>query len=117
MANRHPFSKLRAAMSPERQAANAAATKQMIAELPLHELRRARELTQAHIAEMLRVDQAAVSKLERRTDMYVQSLRRFIEAMGGQLVVTAKFAEGEVKISNFDRPPAETIHVREAVRV
>jgi transcriptional regulator with XRE-family HTH domain len=117
MANRHSFSKLRQAMSPERQAANAAATKQMISELPLHELRRARELTQQHIAEMLHVDQAAVSKLERRTDMYVQSLRRFIEAMGGELVVTAKFAEGEVKISNFDTPSAAVIASRQAARV
>jgi hypothetical protein len=46
--------------------------------------------------------QASISKLERRADMYISSLRRFVEAMGGQLEITAKFPEGDVRINQFE---------------
>lgn len=69
-------------------------------EMPLHALREARNLTQ-QLAVQLRSGQAAVSKLERRTDMYVSTLRRFIEAMGGELVV-ARFPDGDVRITGFE---------------
>lgn len=72
-----------------------------LAELPLQELREARQLTQQQLAEHLRSGQAAVSKLERRTDMYVSTLRRFIEAMGGELEIIARFPDGDVRITNF----------------
>ena len=39
--------------------------------------------------------------MEKRVDMYVSSLRSFIQAMGGELEVVAKFPEGHVTISNF----------------
>ena len=41
------------------------------------------------------------SKMEKRTDMYLSTLRSHIEAMGGQLDVIARFPDGAVKISNF----------------
>jgi len=47
------------------------------------------------------VNQAAISKLERRTDMYIGTLRSYIKAMGGDLEVIARFPDGEVRISNF----------------
>ncbi len=71
---------------------------QTIAELPLHRLRSARELTQKQLAETLRVDQPAISRLERRTDMYLSTLRHFIEAMNGQLVIQAVFPDGRYTI-------------------
>ena len=49
----------------------------------------------------LKVGQPAVAKLERRTDMYVSNLRRYIEALGGSLEITARFPEGSVNIVNF----------------
>ena len=49
----------------------------------------------------LAVGQPAVAKLERRTDMYVSNLRRYIEALGGSLEITARFPEGNVNIINF----------------
>src|SRR5690606_26627338 len=70
-------------------------------EMPLHELREARNLTQQQLAAQLRSGQAAVSKLERRADMYVSTLRRFIEAMGGELVILARFPDGDVRITGF----------------
>lgn len=46
----------------------------------MHLLREAREMTQVHPAKVLGVNQAAVSKLERRADMYVSTLQRFVKA-------------------------------------
>ncbi len=71
--------------------------------MPLHELRRARALTQQQLAETLHVSQPAVAKLEQRTDIYVSGLRSYIEAVGGQLRIVAEFPEGEVAISNFSQ--------------
>lgn len=73
----------------------------MLAEMPLQELRLARGLSQQQLAELLHVQQPSIAKLEKRTDMYVSTLRSHIEAMGGQLEVVARFPEGVVKISNF----------------
>ena len=53
------------------------------------------------LAEIPRVQQPAIAKLEKRTDMYLSTLRSHIEAMGGQLEVVARFPDGTVKISNF----------------
>lgn len=55
-------------------------------------------MSQAELAEVLGLNQATISKLERRTDMYLSSLRRFVEAMGGELEISASFPEGRVRI-------------------
>ncbi|WP_230927675.1 XRE family transcriptional regulator [Pseudomonas wenzhouensis] len=73
----------------------------MLAEMPLNELRQARGLSHKVLAEVLHVQQPSIAKLEKRTDMYISTLRSHIEAMGGQLEVIARFPDGAVKISNF----------------
>ena len=75
--------------------------REMLAEMPLHELRRARALTQRDMAKMLKVNQPAVSKLEQRADVYVSSLRSYIEAVGGKLKIVAEYPEREMAITNF----------------
>jgi predicted XRE-type DNA-binding protein len=95
------FAELRAAMSPESQARSEAKAQTMLAEMPLHELRQARGLSQKMLAEILDVQQPSIAKMEKRTDMYISTLRSHIEAMGGQLEVVARFPDGTVKISNF----------------
>jgi DNA-binding transcriptional regulator YiaG len=95
------FSALRAKMSPAAQTRAATRAQKMLAEMPLQELRHAKELSQVKLAEALHVNQAAISKLERRTDMYISTLRSYIKAMGGDLEVIAKFPDGQVRISNF----------------
>ena len=95
------FSELRSKMTPERQTAARARTKQMLAEMPLAELRAARQQTQAQLATILEVNQAAVSKLERRADMYVSTLRSYIQAMGGDLEIMARFPDGAVRLTKF----------------
>ena len=80
----------------------------MIQEMALDELREALDLTQEHLAEVLQVNQAAVSKVERRSDMYISTLRKIIEAMGGRLDIRAVLPNGVVRINQFEdvRKPA-----------
>ena len=101
MSGRHPFSKLTKDFTPERRQRVDAMKSELLAEMPLHELRRARALTQKDLANSLKVNQPAVSKLEQRADVYVSSLRSYVEAVGGRLKIVAEFPEGEVYITNF----------------
>jgi transcriptional regulator with XRE-family HTH domain len=96
-----PFRALLERMDPARRARVEERVRATIAQLPLDELREARDLTQTQLAATLGVDQAQVSKLERRADMYVSTLRRFIQAMGGELEIRAHFPDGEVRIDQF----------------
>jgi DNA-binding XRE family transcriptional regulator len=95
------FKELQANMSPERRARNEAAAAKMIDEMALDELREARDLTQEQLARLLHVNQAAVSKMERRADMYITTLQGVIKAMGGRLEIRAVFPNGVVRISQF----------------
>jgi transcriptional regulator with XRE-family HTH domain len=63
-------------------------------ELTLCQLRKAMRHSQTTLAELLGVKQAEVCRLERRTDMYLSTLRRYVEAMGGQLELRASFPTG-----------------------
>ena len=101
MSGRHSFSELTKDFTPERRQRIAEIESELLAEMPLHELRRARALTQGDMAKILKVNQPAVSKLEQRADIYVSSLRSYIEAVGGKLKIVAEFPEGEVAITNF----------------
>lgn len=96
------FSALRAKMSAGSRTRAAARAKEMLKEMPLHELRRARGLSQEALAAVLHVGQGSISKIERRADMYISTLRSHIQAMGGDLEIVARFPDGEVKISNFE---------------
>ena len=101
MSGRQPFSRLTEDFTPERRGRINAMKEDLLAEMPLHELRRAREMTQVDVAKTLKVNQPAVAKLEQRADVYVSSLRSYIEAVGGRLKIVAEFPEGEVAITNF----------------
>ena len=103
MSGRHPFSELTKDFSPERRRRIKAAKNRLLADMPLHELRRARALTQQELAETLNVNQPAVAKLEQRADIYVSSLRSYIEAVGGRLKIIAQFPDREITITNFSR--------------
>lgn len=96
------FRELRVKMSPEGQAASAAERRRLLDEMSLHQLRRARELTQTKIADELHIGQGDVSKLERRTDMYVSTLASYLQAVGADLEIRAVFPDGHaVKITQF----------------
>lgn len=61
----------------------------MLVDVRLAELRQALELTQQEVADALGRNQSAVAALEKRTDMLLSTLRKYVEAMGGQLEVVA----------------------------
>jgi transcriptional regulator with XRE-family HTH domain len=71
--------------------------KELIAEeLNLRELRRLRHLTQARLSKKLKIGQEGVSRIEKRTDLYISTLRSYVEGVGGELTLIARFP---------DRPP------------
>lgn len=102
------FKILQAKMPAQARARSEDEATRMIQEMALDELREALDLTQEHLAEVLQVNQAAVSKVERRSDMYISTLRKIIEAMGGRLDIRAVLPNGVVRINQFEdvRKPA-----------
>lgn len=95
------FSDLRSKISPESRARVDARVVAALQQLPLLELRKARSLSQQKLAEALDTTQGEVSKIEHRTDLYLSTLRNYIEAMGGELDIIARFKDGAVRISTF----------------
>ena len=61
----------------------------------LREIRKARELTQAELGQLLGMDQSEVSRLEQRTDLLLSTLRRFVAATGGELHLIATYPDTE----------------------
>jgi transcriptional regulator with XRE-family HTH domain len=89
-------------MSPGARTASAVEYQRLVEEMSLHQLRKAREMTQTRIAEELQMGQGDVSKLERRTDMYVSTLASYLQAVGAELEIRAVFPDGRtVKIRQF----------------
>ena len=78
-------------------------TEALIAEeMTMRELRQARQMTQVELAKTLGVKQEQISRIEKRTDLHISTLRRAIEAMGGTLILTAKFPDGApVRLRGF----------------
>ncbi|MBW4655655.1 MAG: helix-turn-helix domain-containing protein [Kaiparowitsia implicata GSE-PSE-MK54-09C] len=102
MSGHRPFSDLKKDWSAERRAKNAARKAEMAAELvSLEQLREGLGISQEELANVLDVQQPAISKLVRRPDMKVSTLRELIAAMGGELHITATFAGRSVEIDNF----------------
>ena len=97
-----PFSKLRAKMTPAARQRSGVRARELIVAMPLHELRQAMQMSQDQLARELRVKQANISKIERRTDMYISTLRSYIQAMGGDLEIIARFSHGSIKIDQFE---------------
>ena len=84
--------------------------------LALHELRKQRSVSQETLARKLAVGQPAVAKLERRSDMYVGNLRRYVEALGGTLEITARFPDGVVTVADVGEGKASAAKTRSAKR-
>jgi DNA-binding XRE family transcriptional regulator len=77
-------------------------------EMTLRELRKARKLTQVRMAKALGITQDSVSRLEKRSDLLLSTLRKTVEAMGGSLSLVAEFPDrAPVVLSGLaeDDPP------------
>jgi transcriptional regulator with XRE-family HTH domain len=70
--------------------------------VPLLELGKARRLSQEQLAKELQTTQGEISKIEHRADMYLSTLRNYVEAMNGELEIIARFKDGAVPISTFE---------------
>lgn len=101
MTGRRSFATLRAQMSDAALAEADALAARLDKDMDLAELRRARSLSQAELAQTLGVGQGSVAKIEKRADMYISTLSRFIEAMGGEMEIVARFPDHTVKIKQF----------------
>ncbi len=94
-----------AGLDPERRRRVEDRAAELIAgEMTLRELRKARRLTQVSLARELGITQDGVSRLERRSDLLLSTLRKTVEAMGGSLSLIARFP---------DRPPVELSGIAE----
>lgn len=80
----------------QRKKVEARAAELIAEEMTLRELRHARKLTQVRMARTLGITQDSVSRLEKRSDLLLSTLRRTVDAMGGKLSLVAEFP---------DRPP------------
>lgn len=96
------WKELRDKMTPEARADVDARVKTLRAEMPLHKLRQAVKMSQERMADLMDIGQPSVSKIERQTDMYVSTVRSYVEALGGELQIIAKMPDGDVQISRFD---------------
>lgn len=77
--------------TPERRARSAARKQAMIDAMALGEIREKRGLTQTDVAKVMEVTQGRISRVERSPDVYLSTLREYVEALGGRLEVTAVF--------------------------
>ena len=76
-----------------RKRVEARAAELIAEEMTLRELRRARKLTQVRMAKQLGITQDSVSRLEKRSDLLLSTLRKTVEAMGGRLTLVAEFPD------------------------
>ena len=94
------FKELQAKMDPASRADNDRRVREELQRMALDELRNAKKLTQADLAEMLDVPQSSISRIEQRADMYLSTLRNYIHAMGGVLQIQAIFPDGGAVVIN-----------------
>jgi transcriptional regulator with XRE-family HTH domain len=88
------YKELQAKMDPASLADNKRRVREELQRMALEELRGARQLTQTDMAEMLGVPQSSISRIERRADMYLSTLRDYVHAVGGELRIQAVFPDG-----------------------
>jgi predicted transcriptional regulator len=84
----------------------------LLAELSLAEVRHARQMTQEELAASLQTTQSGISRLEHQTDLYVSTLRKYVEAAGGKLEITAVFPDSRVPITRFESVSEDVVAAR-----
>ena len=88
------LSDIMAQLPPEQRAKIEAHAQELILEnMTLQDMRKARKLTQESMAELLGIRQDSVSRLEKRADLLLSTLRSYVKAMGGDLKLVAEFPD------------------------
>ena len=94
-----------AGLDPEQRRRIEERAEELIAEeMTLRELREARKLTQVSVARELGISQDAISRLERRSDLLLSTLRRTVKAVGGSLSLIARFPDRALRYRRARRP-------------
>ena len=88
-------------MSPEQRAQADVLYREMVAEMLLAELRKHVGMTQEELAAVLGIKQPSLSKLENQDDMQVSTLKRLVEALGGELEMIVHLPRGDIRLSQF----------------
>ncbi len=88
--------------SKKTQAKAASRTHELLQEMLLSEIRQLAGKNQHEVAEILGIKQPSLSKLEKQSDIQISTLRKIIEALGGELEILARFPKGTVKIDQFE---------------
>jgi hypothetical protein len=101
MTGHRPFTELTKGFTPQRRVRVAAKAAGLREAMTREELRKARSLSQQDVAATMAVGQPAVAKLEKRNDMHVSNLRRYVEALGGTLEITVRFPEVSVVLTDI----------------
>lgn len=109
MAGHRPWKEIRgtADHDPERRrraeaSRHEAESEQLVYEQSLAELRRARAFTQAQLAETLNVPQSQISRIEHQAELYISTLARYLEAMGGHLELVGVFGDQRIPLALGD---------------
>ena len=85
-------------MTPEQLAQADSEAEEMMAEMLLGEMRKFMGLTQEQLADAMGVTQPSLSKLENQNDMQISTLRRLIEALGGEMEIIAHLPKADIRI-------------------
>ncbi len=88
-------------MTPEARRRATLKAREMIAEMLISEIRREAGFTQEQVAELLGIRQPSLSKLESQDDMQISTLRRIVNALGGELEIIAHMPTGDIRIRQF----------------
>lgn len=95
------WSSVRNERTPEAEGRIAGYQAEMEREMSLADLRNALEMTQTRLAETLGMTQGGVSRLEHQADLLLSTLRSYVEALGGQLEIHARFGESDFTIASL----------------
>jgi transcriptional regulator with XRE-family HTH domain len=102
MSGHRPWSEIRHQRSPEREATIEEGTRVILRENALARLRRNQHVSQQELAAALGVSQVNVSRIERGDDPQLSTMRRFIEALGGELIVQARIGDETINLLATD---------------
>jgi DNA-binding XRE family transcriptional regulator len=100
-------------MSSKAHARASARANELLAELLLSEVRKPAGKGQRELARVLGIKQQSLSKLESQGDMQISTLKRIIEALGGEVQIIARFSKAKVRIRQFNNNQRRTPRVRE----
>ncbi len=92
---------LRNGMTPDARRRATLKAREMMAEMLIREIRREAGFTQEQVAELLGIRQPSLSKLESQDDMQISTLRRIVNALGGELEIIAHMPTGDIRIRQF----------------